>query len=195
VRSVGAVTVLGVVLAAGAGERFRASGGEGPKQLAVVDGEPLVARAVRAAIEAGLDEVVVVGGAVDLASLDLPVPVLPNARWAEGIATSLQVAVDRARQGGHEALVVGLADQPGVGAGAWRAVAAAPSEPPIAVATYEGRRGNPVRLTRSVWDDLPTTGDEGARALVRRRPELVQAVPCDGRSDDIDTLEDLDRWS
>ena len=194
-RSVGRVTVLGAVLAAGAGERFRASGGEGPKQLAVVDGEPLVARAVRAAIGAGLDEVVVIGGAVDLSSLDLPVPVLSNARWAEGIATSLQVAVERARQGGHEALVVGLADQPGVGADAWRAVAASPSEPPIAVATYEGRRGNPVRLARAVWAELPATGDEGARALVRRRPELVQAVPCDGRSDDIDTLEDLDRWS
>ena len=189
------MTVLGVVLAAGAGERFRASGGEEPKQLAVVEGQSLVARAVAAARDAGLDEVVVVAGAVDLSSAGLEVTVLDNPRWAEGIATSLQVAVHHALDRGHDALVVGLADQPGVTAAAWRAVAAASPEPPIAVATYDGRRGNPVRLARAVWVELPESGDEGARGLIRRRPELVQAVPCDGRSDDIDTLEDLDRWS
>jgi|SRR5688500_13835450 len=187
--------MLGVVLAAGAGDRFRASGGGGPKQLAEVEGEALAARAVRVALDAGLDEVVVVAGAVDLSSLALPVAVLDNPRWAEGIATSVQVAVDHARANGHTAVVVGLADQPGVDAAAWRAVAEAADEPPIAVATYDGRRGNPVRLPRAVWDDLPDTGDEGARVLMRRRPELVQAVPCDGQSDDIDTAEDLDRWS
>ena len=189
------MTVLGVVLAAGAGERFQASGGDGAKQLVVVEGQTLVERAVAAACEAGLDDVIVVAGAVDLTALGLPVPVLDNPRWAEGIATSVQVSVRHAEAAGHDALVVGLADQPGVAAAAWRAVAAAADEPPIAVATYDGRRGNPVRLARSVWADLPETGDEGARALIRRRPELVQAVPCDGRSDDIDTLEDLDRWS
>ena len=193
--SVPNVTVLGVVLAAGAGERFRASGGAGAKQLALVDGTPLVQRAADAALTAGLDEVVVVAGAVDLASVDLPVAVLENPRWVEGIATSLQVGRRHAERAGHDAMVVGLADQPGVTAAAWRAVAAAADEPPIAVATYDGRRANPVRLARTVWAELPETGDEGARALIRRRPELVQAIPCDGRSDDIDTLEDLDRWS
>lgn len=189
------MTVLGAVLAAGAGERFRASGGDGPKQLASVDGEALVARAVRVALTAGLDEVVVVAGAVDLGDAALPVAVVHNPAWAEGIATSLQTAVAHARRQGHEALVVGLADQPGVTAAAWRAVAGAPPEPPIAVASYDGRRGNPVRLARAVWDELPAHGDEGARDLMRRRPELVQAIPCDGQSDDIDTVEDLDRWS
>ena len=189
------MTVLGVVLAAGAGQRFRASGGSGPKQLALVEGTHLVVRALEAALRAGLDEVAVVQGAVALSGV-VPegVTVLGNEGWAEGVATSLHVAVAHAVAGGRGALVVGLADQPGVTSAGWAAVATAALGVPIAVATYDGRRGNPVRLAASVWADLPVSGDEGARALIRARPDLVQEVPCVGCADDIDTLGDLRRW-
>ncbi|MGK2949321.1 MAG: nucleotidyltransferase family protein, partial [Acidimicrobiales bacterium] len=189
------VTVLGVVLAAGEGRRFRASGGAMPKQRVEVDGRSLLRHAVDAALQAGLDEVVVVAGAVDLHDLVDDVTVLQNPRWAEGMATSLQAAVAHATAAGHAALVVGLADQPDVRADDWRAVAAAPDEPPIAVATYQGQRGNPVRLAQAVWTQLPTTGDAGARQLIRGQPHLVREVPCPGAPDDVDTVEDLDRWS
>lgn len=186
--------VCGVVLAAGSGSRFAASGGAGPKQLAVVGDATLVERALAAARAADLDEVVLVVGAVDVPAPD-GVTVLHNEAWAGGMASSLQVAVAHAAAHGHDAVVVGLADQPGVTSEAWRAVAHAPPSPPIAVATYGGRRGHPVRLPAEVWGELPATGDEGARSLLQGRPELVRAIPCSGEPWDIDTVEDLDRWS
>jgi CTP:molybdopterin cytidylyltransferase MocA len=190
------VTVAGVVLAAGAGSRFAASGGADPKPLASLGGIALVDRVLTTVASAGFDELVLVDGSTDLSDRAAPgVTVLHNLRWAEGIATSLQVAVDHARAMGHSAIVVGLADQPGVTLDAWRAVAVVPDVPPVAVATYQGRRGNPVRLAAAVWDLLPTTGDEGGRALMRERPDLVREVPCTGEPWDIDTVEDLKRWS
>jgi CTP:molybdopterin cytidylyltransferase MocA len=190
------MSVCGVLLAAGAGSRFEASGGTGPKALAEVGGVALVDRSLAALVEAGLDEVVLIDGRTDLSDRRGPgVTVLHNASWSDGIATSLQLAVSHARARGHDAVVIGLADQPGITADAWRAVAAAPADPPVAVATYAGQRGNPVRLTAAVWDLLPTTGEVGARTLMRERPDLVREVPCTGEPWDVDTVEDLERWS
>ncbi len=183
------MTVAAVVLAAGGGSRFS---GPTHKLLAELDGRPVVAHALASALAAGLDEVIVVDGAVDLSDL-LPAGVrrVHNADWAAGQAGSLLAAIEVAEAGGHDAVVVGLGDQPRVPAAAWRAVAASGS--PIAVATYGGRRRNPVRLGRSVWPLLARTGDEGARAVMRARPELVEEVACDGDPLDVDTAEDLDR--
>lgn len=185
-----------VILAAGGGSRFAegGAGAAGHKLLASWRGRPLVAWAVQTALEAAIGPVWVVTGAVDLTGVLPPeVTVLTNPAWAEGQATSLQVAVSEAKDRGLAAIVVGLGDQPLLSVEAWRSVAATPS--PIAVGTYEQRRRNPVRLGRDVWDELPKTGDEGARVLIRERPDLVWEVACNGNPADIDTVEDLTRWS
>jgi molybdenum cofactor cytidylyltransferase len=183
------MTTAAVLLAAGGGTRFR---GVAHKLLTDLQGRPVYEHALAAAQGAGLDEVVVVVGAVPL-ELPAGVTVLRNNRWAEGQATSVHIAVEHAAGAGHDAVVVGLADQPFVESEAWRAVAAA--DGPIVVATYDGRRGNPVRLRRDVWPLLAIDGDEGARTLMRSRPELVREVACPGDPADIDTVEDLQRWN
>ncbi len=181
-----------VILAAGAGSRF---GRPGEKLRANVGRATILGAAVAPALEAGLDELVVVTGATDLSDLCPPeATVLSNGNWKEGQATSLRAAVDWCHRQGHSAMVVGLGDMPGLTAEAWRTVAEAPGGP-IVVATYRGRRGHPVRLDAEVWPSLPLGGDEGARALIARHPELVTEVACSGRPADIDTREDLRRWS
>ena len=194
-RRVGPVTVAAVVLAAGEGSRF-----EGPEHKLEVEfrGRPLAQWSLLAADEAGFDQLYVVTGAVDLTDIVAEAvggraTVLANPRWHEGQATSLGVAIAAARTDRHRALVVGLGDQPLVPASAWRSVGAAAG--PIVTATFDGQRRPPVKLESSVWDEIPTDGDEGARGVLKRRPELVSELPCRGNPIDIDTREDLRRWS
>ena len=190
-----------IVLAAGEGSRFLAEGARtvptgvrGHKLLADFRGRPLVSWAIEAALGAGLARTWVVVGAVDLARvIPAGVEVLPNPDWAAGQAGSLQVALRAAEGAGLDSVVVGLGDQPMVLPEAWRAVTEGPG--PIVVATYDGRRRNPVRLDRAVWDALASAGDEGARSLMRLRPGLVREVACRGEPADIDTVEDLTRWN
>jgi CTP:molybdopterin cytidylyltransferase MocA len=184
---------VAVVLAAGSGSRFAA---DGHKLRTVVRGKPIVTWAVETAVAAGLDATLVVTGAVDLDDV-VPggdVDVVRNERWAEGQATSLQCAIAWADERGCDAVVVGLADQPFVSADAWRAVAAV-DDRPIAVATYDSKRRNPVKLHRDVWPLLPVSGDEGARRVIAGNPDLVREVACGGDPGDVDTVEDLEAWS
>ena len=179
------------MLAAGGGSRFVAPA---HKLLAELNGRPLVRFALDAAIGAGLDETAVVTGAVDLGPIvPAGVTVLDNPEWREGLASSIGVGLAWAAERGHEAVVVGLGDQPFVPSRAWSAVAR--SQSPIAVATFGGDRRPPVRLAADTWSLVPRSGDIGARVLFSSRPDLVVEVPCDGDPADIDTLEDLHRWS
>lgn len=182
------------VLAAGRGERL---GVPTPKPLLELHGRPLVARALDSAMATELRPVVLVVGhrglAVRRAALQ-GVVVVRARRWRRGIAHTLRAAVEAvdhwARVG---ALCIGLADQPLIGADAYRRLAAAHRDgAQLAVATYDGTRGNPVLLDRSLWREaMRLRGDVGARALMERHP--VVEVDCTGTGDphDVDTLADL----
>lgn len=194
---------VAALLAAGAGSRYIAAGGEvSHKLLALVDGVPVWRRALAAVVAGPFDHIVVVTGAIEL---ELPLGTPPhvgvrhNPNWATGQASSLQVAVAGARALGASHVCVGLADQPGVPTDAWRAVAEAPLDHRVVVTRYRGVIGpNPVRLHHDVWPLLPLDGDEGARPLFRAHPDWVWPVDCDAPCDvatDIDTPEDLQRWN
>lgn len=186
--------VSAVLLAAGAGSRFG-----GGKLLAPYRGRPLIESSLANLAEAPVDETVVVVGddAQRLREVCEPfgVRVVENPDWERGQATSVRAGL-LALGPEVRAAVVLLADQPLVGSGAVeRLVAAFEGGARVAVATYDGKRRNPVLFSREVWPVLEAelSGDEGARAVLRRYPDLVTEVPCDGVGDpaDIDTAEDL----
>ena len=188
--------VSAILLAAGAGSRFG-----GGKLLAPYRGRPLIEGALSNLADAPVDETVVVVGsdAGRLREVCEPhgVRVVENPGWAGGMSTSVRAGL-RALGPEARAAVVLLADQPLVGAGAvGRLVEAFERGAKVAVATYGGRPRNPVLFSREVWPLLEAelSGDEGARPFLRRHPELVRQVPCDGVGDpaDVDTAQDLSR--
>lgn len=171
--------VAAIVLAAGRSTRF----GPENKLLASVQGEPMVRRAVRAALGSAAAETIVVTGhmaeAVEGALAGLPVRFARNPDYAEGQSTSLRVGIAAVPEG-CEAAVVLLGDMPLVDAatvdrviGAYRPQAGAL----VVVPTHEGRRGNPVLWSRRFFRDLQgLTGDLGARSLITAHPEAVTTV-------------------
>lgn len=171
-----------------------------PKPLVPLGGRPLLAHALDAALASGLAPVLVImgNGAPEVeawvAAHASGVRSVANPHWREGIAASLRCALEAvAEDAAVDAVVVGLADQPLVGAQAYRRLAVAyDGGARFAVATYGGVRGNPVLIGRELWADaLALRGDEGARQLMRHHP--VEEVPCDATGDpiDIDTADDL----
>jgi molybdenum cofactor cytidylyltransferase len=180
------------VLAAGRGLRF---GTDTPKPLSLFRGEPLVAHALSSALASGLAPIVVVVSDRRVeAALPADVVVARNDAPELGISSSLHAALRTLGPDSDvDAVVVGLADQPLVGADAYRRVARAYDDGArLAVATYAGVRGNPVLIGREHWREaLELTGDEGARVLIRRHGAVE--VPCDGTGEatDVDTPEEL----
>lgn len=188
--------ISAILLAAGAGSRFG-----GGKLLAELDGRPLIEHALATLRDSPVDETVVVVGpdAEKLREVCEPfgARVVENLEWELGQSTSVLAGL-RAMDGGARAAVVLLGDQPLVGAGAVeRLITAFEAGARVAVATYGGKRRNPVLFSREVWPLLleELSGDEGARAVLRNHPDWVTEVPCDGVADpaDVDTEEDLGR--
>jgi CTP:molybdopterin cytidylyltransferase MocA len=190
-------TVAGVLLAAGEGSRF----GQ-PKALVEFGGQTLAERGVNLLRAGGADPILVVTGA---APVNLPATrSVYNPEWRTGMGSSLRAALqalsDTAPDVGPEvgAVVVALADQPLIGPEAIaRLIAAYRDGASVVVAAYDGRPRNPVLLAREHWPEVIATaaGDQGARAFLRTRPDVVTLVECGdtGRPDDIDTPADLAR--
>jgi molybdenum cofactor cytidylyltransferase len=178
------------VLAAGASQRFG-----GAKQLAVLDGRPLLEHVLIAMAAAHLDRVVVVLGAhADEVIEGVPMhgaePVVCP-EWSEGLAASLRTGV--AALEGCDAVAVALGDQPRLSAAAVARVVSQRGRDELAVrATYGGVPGHPVLLERTLLARVPELrGDGGARDLLYGVP--LREVACDGLGspDDVDTPAEL----
>ena len=189
-----AASIVGILLAAGRGERFG-----GDKLLALLpDGECVGAAAARHLLAAVTEVVAVVRS--DDAALAAALGangahIVRCANADDGMGASLACAVQATS--GASGWLVALADMPWIrpetiarvaGAIAGGAVVAAPF--------FNGERGHPVGFAASCQAELAAlTGDEGAKAVVAAHRDGIARIDVDdpGILRDIDTREDLNR--
>ncbi|AWN46940.1 4-diphosphocytidyl-2C-methyl-D-erythritol kinase [Methylobacterium terrae] len=182
-----------VLLAAGRGTRFGAS----PKLLSPLDGKPLVRHAAEAALAGDLGPVVAVlghaGEGVRAALAGLPLTLVENPDYAEGLSTSLRAGLGALPDTVAAALVL-LGDMPQVGPDVLvrlaEAFRSAPAAPAAVVPVRDGQRGNPVLLNRRLLAEglAGMTGDRGAGPLLARRDDVLElAVEDAGVLVDVDT--------
>jgi molybdenum cofactor cytidylyltransferase len=155
----------------------------------MLNGEALVHRAARIALEAGCSRVLVVEGAVPLREVlrDLAVEVVACPSWQLGPGASLREA---ALAAGDAPLLVLLADQHGVTVEHLRALLSSAGE--VAAAQYAGGLGVPARFSAKyagVLRELPDSS--GAKAWLRGHAALVTAVPMAEAELDLDTPAQL----
>lgn len=156
------------ILAAGASRRL----GQ-PKQLVIVQGEPLLRRQSRVALAAGIGPVVVVVGCHAAACArtvdDLPLEIRVNPDWPEGLAGSIRHAVRMASERRAAGLLLILGDQYRITAPDLRALRAAWERAPTAayVARSGDYTGPPVIIPADRYERaLTLRGDRGARAIL-----------------------------
>lgn len=180
-----------LVLAAGAARRYGAV-----KQLARIDGEPLLRRVVhRAGAIAARTWVILGAHAEQLTPLlaDLPVTVCINSRWSEGLAQSIRAGIERLPPSCGGAMLV-LADQARISAQDYSRLAEAWRHSPdsLIAAHYGAHSGAPVIFPRRVFGELERlSGDVGARSVLERHAREVLAVPMPSAAFDLDTPADL----
>ena len=188
--------VAAVVLAAGRSTRMGAVN----KMLAEIGGKPLVRIAAEQAIASRAKPVIVVTGhqheKVEAALKDLPVRLVRNPDYAEGLGTSLKAGIAAVPENADGAIVC-LGDMPQVDAALIdRLVGAFDPERGalVIVPSTNGRRGNPVVWSRRFFHDLMSIqGDIGARHLIGTYAEAVVEIPVVGAAalTDVDTPESL----
>ena len=170
------------------------------KLLEEIDGEPLLRRQARAALETGHPVLVLLPSdspsrAAALKGLDVSTCEVPDA--TTGMSASLRIAAEQAE--GHDALAILLPDVPGMACDdlcvvidAYRAHRKAGEAPQIHRATDpEGRPGTPTIFPNRYFRRFAElTGDEGGRSVLSKEKVVFVAFPDDRATLDLDTPED-----
>lgn len=148
------------------------------------------------------DVVLVLGHSAELIQEAIPlqgVKVVINDAWRSGMASSIRTGLSKLSADAEAALIV-LADQPFLQA---QTIDLLIDEfrnkrPQIIVPLYNGMRGNPVLLNRSIFPEVESlAGDVGFRVLFGLHAGGILQIPVDdaGVLIDLDTAADVEQFN
>lgn len=182
-----------LVLAAGSSSRFGSH-----KQLALIDGQPLLRLTLLKLLSPAWHTIIVLGDGIDeiMPTIDdLDAEMISNDRWQEGMASSLQEGFRFVKDLYPEvqAIIVVLGDQVKLlSQDISNLIKKHEEEPVLIIATnYKGKPGVPVLFPKSAWPLIETLqGDEGARRILEQRNDVF-LVDNPAAFYDVDSPEDL----
>lgn len=184
--------ITAIVLAAGTSSRT----GDINKLLMDIDGLPMVAHAVNAALGSRVTEVIVVTGhqheRIEAVLQGESLRTVYNPDYARGMSTSLAAGIATVGSDAN-AVIICLSDMPKVTSQHINRLIDAfdPIEGhEICVPIHNGKHGNPVLWSRRFLEEMSgLSGDTGARQLIREYSEVVAEVdmPDPGVLLDIDS--------
>jgi|SRR4028119_2472151 molybdenum cofactor cytidylyltransferase len=186
-----------IILAAGASTRMGT-----PKQLLLYRGRSFVHYITEVAIASVCQPIAVVLGAnaeqIKPEISQLPVQIVENQQWAEGMSSSIRVGLEAVLAGNQniEAVAIALCDQPFVSSRTLDRIVEGfhLTSKPIVASEYAGTLGVPVLFSRPLFSklmDLKNT--EGAKQLIKKHIHEVCSVPFPEGAIDIDTPEDYEQ--
>lgn len=190
--------IAAVILAAGEARRMTV-----PKQLLPWGDSTFLGHALLAAQASACSRLMVVLGAhqdlVEREVRDRRIQVVRNPDWMDGIGSSVRAAVRAiaAAEDPVDAAVFLPVDQPLVNETLIDRMVDefGRTGKPIVATQVKGRLGVPALFGAKVFPELAQlNGDSGARRVICKRINRVQALPFPGGEFDIDTPEDYLRW-
>jgi molybdenum cofactor cytidylyltransferase len=184
-----------VLLAAGESRRYGDI-----KQLVEIDGQPMVRRVARTALDQGVPVIVVTGAnaeRVEAVLDDLPLQIIRHAGWQDGMGSSLAAGIRCAEASFPQAsaALLCLADQPLLEAALFQTMLLRHDEAPerLLVTEHDGISGPPVLFPRDCFAALTVlSGARGAHVLIQREAARVERFATTN-SVDVDTPQDLQR--
>jgi molybdenum cofactor cytidylyltransferase len=183
-----------IILAAGRSARLGS-----PKQLLSYQGKNLLQHTIDVAFESEIGPILVVlGSGIEEISAKLDtnfLTIAENPDWESGMASSVVCGINKMNNlyPDTESAILMVCDQPYVNAKLLKDLIKKQEESgnSIVASSYEGIYGTPALFHKEHFNELSAmNGDTGARSLIKRYAESIEAIPFNQGSIDIDTIED-----